>query len=151
MQFGMIISATAIGSFLGAALNWFKGKVREAFLLRISLLSLGVSILLVSITSTLWPALALFGAIGVTQVIVSITIDTLMQKHVENEILGRTFATMGMIVGVCQLISMGGGGLLADILGIRTVYIIGGIIIMTTSVLAASSIRLPVPAEETGT
>jgi len=148
MDFGMVMSATAIGSFLGAALSWFRRKLTETAILRISLISLGISVMFTAISSIIWLALVLFGIIGVMQTALSISINTLMQKYVANELLGRTFAAMGTIAGVSQLLSMGLGGFMADVVGIRTVYMIGGAIILSTAILASCHVNLPTPTEE---
>ena len=148
MDFGMVMSATAIGSFLGAALSWFRRKLTETAILRISLISLGISVMFTAISSIIWLALVLFGIVGVMQTALSISINTLMQKYVANELLGRTFAAMGTIAGVSQLLSIGLGGFMADVVGIRTVYMIGGAIILSTAILASCYVNLPTPTEE---
>ena len=104
--------------------------------------------MLTAISSVIWLALSLFGIIGVMQTALSISINTLMQKYVANELLGRTFAAMGTIAGVSQLLSMGLGGFMADVVGIRTVYMIGGAIILSTAILASCYVNLPTPTEE---
>jgi len=146
--YGMIISATAIGSFLGASITWIINKWSEHIILKISLISLGITLMLISFSSQVWFVLLLFAIVGITQTTVSIIVNTLLQKHVRNEVMGRTFATMGIIISVCQLLSMGAGGVLADIIGVRAVYIIGSSIILLMAIMASINISIPVQTEE---
>ncbi len=146
--YGMIISATAIGSLLGAGITLIGGKLSEYTILRYSLFSCGLSLLLISLSSTVWPVLLLFAIVGITQTTVSIIVNTLLQKHVKNEDMGRTFATMGVVIGSCQLLSMGAGGILADVIGVRAVYIIGSSIMIVTAIITSLYISISVGAEE---
>ena len=128
--YGMIISATAIGSLAGAFTTWFRGRLSEEVIAKYSFLVLGVAILSVSFSSSVSLALLFFAVVGISQTIASIAIATLLQKHVPNEIMGRTFASMGILIQACQLVSMGVGGILSDIIGVRMVYILGSVIIL---------------------
>jgi MFS family permease len=146
--FGLIVSATAFGSVVGAVATWFRGKLKDEIVLKVSLISLGVSVLLISATSTVWVALVLFAIVGIAQTTFGITVATLLQTHLAENIMGRTFATMGVITQVFQLLSMGTGAFLADTVGVRTVYIIGSSIILLTALLASKFVSVPVVADE---
>ena len=141
--YGLIISATATGSLFGAFSTWFRGKLDEEKVTKFSLLVMGFSILCVSLGSNVFVALLFFAIVGISQTILSISIDTLLQKHVPNEVMGRTFASMDILTQVCQLISMGVGGILSDIIGVRMVYILGSLIILLTGVGAFKFLSLP--------
>ena len=141
--YGMIISATAIGSLLGVFTTWFRGKLSEETVVKYSLLVLGSSILIVSLSSNVFLALLFFAVVGISQTINGISINTLLQTHVPNEVMGRTFSSMGILIQVCQLISMGVGGILSDIMGVRMVYVLGSVIILLTAVVAFKFLSLP--------
>lgn len=140
--YGMIISATAIGSLLGVFTTWFRGKLNDEAVVKYSLLVLGVSVLGVSFSSSILLALLFFAVVGISQTINGISINTLFQAHVPNEVMGRTFASLGISIQVCQLISMGAGGILSDIIGVRMVYILGSVIITLTGVAAFKFLSL---------
>ena len=144
----MIISATAVGSFVGAFVTWFRGRLSEEAVLRSAYIALGLSLLLISLCSHAWIALILFAIVGVSQTLLSITIDTVLQKHVHEAVMGRTFATMGVLGQLSQLLSMGAGGILADIVGIRAVYVGAGIIVCCAALLASRFVCIPASTAE---
>ncbi len=146
--YGMIISATAVGSFVGAFVTWFRGRLSEEAVLRSAYIALGLSLLLISLCSHAWIALILFAIVGVSQTLLSITIDTVLQKHVHEAVMGRTFATMGVLGQLSQLLSMGAGGILADIVGIRAVYVGAGIIVCCAALLASRFVCIPASTAE---
>jgi len=146
--YGLIISVTAIGSLFGAFTTWFRGKIDDETVIKFSLLVMGFSILIVSFSSNVFVALLFFAVVGISQTILSISIDTLLQKHVPNQVMGRTFASMDILTQVCQLVSMGAGGILSDIIGVRTVYILGSIIILLTGVGAFKFLSLSESPQE---
>lgn len=141
--YGMIISVTAVGSLFGAFSTWFRGKLTEEAVVRYSLLVLGLSILGVSFSSSVFLALFFFAVVGLSQTINGISINTLLQTRVPNEVMGRTFASMGILIQVCQLISMGVGGILSDIIGVRMIYILGSAIILLTAVSSFKFLSFP--------
>jgi DHA3 family macrolide efflux protein-like MFS transporter len=140
--YGMIISAMAIGSLLGAFTTWFRGKLSEEAVAKYSFIILGLSFVTISFSSNVSLALLFYAVAGISQTIASISIDTLLQKHVPNKIMGRTFSSMGILIEVCQLISMGVGGILSDIIGVRMIYVLGSVIILLAAVGAFKFLSL---------
>jgi len=146
--YGLIISVTAIGSLLGAFTTWFRGKIDDETVTKFSLLVMGFSILIVSFSSNVFVALLFFAVVGISQTILSISIDTLLQKHVPNQVMGRTFASMDILTQICQLVSMGLGSMLADVIGVRMIYILGSVIILLTGVGAFKFLSLSESQQE---
>lgn len=140
--YGMILSAMAIGSVCGAIATWFRRGLKETAVLKVSFVALGVSALFVSLSSAIWLALLLFAIIGIAQTTIGISVNTLLQQHLPGAAMGRTFATLGAITQVCRLLSMGAGGFIADVVGIRSVYIVGSAIILFTAVMVLRSVSV---------
>ncbi|MBI5868235.1 MAG: MFS transporter [candidate division Zixibacteria bacterium] len=137
--YGMIVSATAVGSVCGAVATWFRRGLKESTVLKSSFLVLGVAALFLSLSSAIWLALLLFAVVGLAQTTIGISIDTLLQQHLPAATMGRTFATIGVITQVCRLVSMGAGGIAADVVGIRTVFILGSSIMLSTALIVLRS------------
>lgn len=141
--YGMLISVVAIGSLLGTFTTWFRGKLSEDTVIKYSLLALGFSILSASLSSNVSLALSFFAVVGISQTILNISISTLLQQHVPQEVMGRTFAGMDILTQVCLLISMGMGSMFADIIGVRMIYIIGSAVALITALGAFKFLSLP--------
>jgi DHA3 family macrolide efflux protein-like MFS transporter len=142
--YGLIISATAAGSFAGALITWFRGRLNESILMRIAFIILGISVMLISVSINVWLVLVLFVFVGFSQTALSIAIDSLLQKHIPESMMGRTFGTIGAVAQVSQLISMGLGSVCSDIFGVRSVYIAAGALVMITAIIATR--RIPIPS-----
>jgi predicted MFS family arabinose efflux permease len=141
--YGMTISAMAIGSLLGAFTTSFRGKLSEEAIARYSFMGIGLSFVAISFSSKVLLVLLFYGVAGISQTVASIAIVTLLQKHVPNEIMGRTFASMDILIQVCQLVSMGVGSILSDIMGVRMIYILGSAIILLAALGAFKFVSLP--------
>jgi predicted MFS family arabinose efflux permease len=67
--------------------------------------------------------------IGLTLPPLNASLNTLMQTNVPANMLGRSGAVIDMSSTVANLISMGLAGVLADAIGFRETFILGGIMI----------------------
>lgn len=64
-----------------------------------------------------------------------------MQSRVPAELRGRAFAGLDMLWRTDRLLSLLGGGLLADAVGIRAVYGLGGLLLLTAAAVGAAGAR----------
>jgi predicted MFS family arabinose efflux permease len=72
------------------------------------------------------PALALYGVGTSTGMI---AYQSTLQREVATEVRGRVFVLYDLLWNASRLISLGLGGLLADAVGIQTVYLAGGLLL----------------------
>jgi MFS family permease len=64
-----------------------------------------------------------------------------MQIAVPDEVRGRTGAARSALVSVANLISMAAAGILADNIGTRNVFVLGGAMVMLAGLSAAIIFR----------
>jgi MFS family permease len=69
----------------------------------------------------------------------AVTFNGLLQSHVTDRTRGRMFGLMDLLWQTGRLASLGVGGLLADTVGIRAVYVLGGILLLAAAVGVAAS------------
>ena len=69
------------------------------------------------------------------------TFSSLVQSRVPKHLRGRAFAGFDMLWQTGRLLSLLGGGLLADAAGIRAVYLVGGLLLLAAAALGARSAR----------
>jgi DHA3 family macrolide efflux protein-like MFS transporter len=74
---------------------------------------------------------------------INAALSTLMQVTVPNDKLGRVGSVVNSTTTVSYLISMGGAAFLADALGIRTVFIVAGIITALSVLPALTMMKEP--------
>ena len=96
---GWLNTALGIGSILGAfVVAALAARRRLAGGFAIGLLLLGIPLALTAAVSSLAPALVLVGALGVGAIFFQVNSVTLIQRSAPNEVMGRVFAFLGMLV-----------------------------------------------------
>jgi DHA3 family macrolide efflux protein-like MFS transporter len=118
---GMLLGGLAIGA-LGRKLS----SIRIAF---VSTVMLGLGICVFGMAPTYTFILVIMPVIGLTLPPLNASLNTLMQTNVPSQMLGRSGAVIDMSATVANLISMGLAGVLADAIGFRETFILGGIMI----------------------
>ena len=118
---GMLVGGLAIGA-LGRKLS----SIQIAF---ISIVLLGGGVCVFGMAPTYVIILLIMPFIGLTIPPVNASLNTLMQTNVPSKMLGRSGAVLDMSATVANLISMGLAGVLADAIGFRETFILGGIMI----------------------
>jgi len=71
----------------------------------------------------------------------NVTFSSLLQSRVPDGLRGRAFAGFDLLWQTGRLLSLLGGGLLADAVGIRAVYLLGGLLLLAAAGVGASSAR----------
>jgi MFS family permease len=153
--FGFLLAAIGVGAALGPLV--LRGRIRASdrrWLFGPYLLRGGVDLTLAGVGN---PAVA-FAALGVYGVSTStgmIAYQATLQTEVPTALRGRAFALYDVLWNAARLVSLGAGGLLADAVGIRVVYVIGGLLLLaaggvgwTSTMRAQPTADAPRPSPE---
>lgn len=84
-------------------------------------------------------ALAALAAYGVGTSTGMVTWNSVLQSTVPDRVRGRVFAFFDVVWQSSRLVSIGVGGVLADAVGIRAVYVLGGALLVAAGCLGLSS------------
>ncbi len=71
----------------------------------------------------------------------SVTFSSLVQSRVPADLRGRAFAGFDVLWQSGRMLSLLGGGLLADAVGIRAVYLLGGLLLLAAAAVGAAGAR----------
>lgn len=135
-QYGLLLAAIGVGAAIGPfALRRFVAHPKRpavvfgAFALR------GVVDLALAATPAGWlaAALAILVVYGVGTSTGMVTFNSLLQSVVPEDLRGRVFATFDVLWQLGRLVSLGVGGFLADALGVRAVYLVGGLLLLAAA------------------
>lgn len=127
--YGYILSAQGAGMIVGGILTMtVLSRYTPATLFTIFSAIFGLLFLVVSVSSNLLLSGLGVGGMGLCMAVITICTQTLMQTMVPNEFRGRVFATIDAVTSVAVLLGAGVGGVLTDIVGVRTVLILAAII-----------------------
>lgn len=141
---GLVQTSQGVGMLVGSVLV---GNLAARFRLTriiawsIALLGLGVAACGLVSQFVLIP-IAMFVA-GLALAPINAALTTLMQVTVPNDKLGRVGSVVDSTTTVSYLISMGGAAFVADALGIRTVFILAGIITALSALPALTMMKEP--------
>ena len=72
-----------------------------------------------------------------------VTFSSPVQSRVPDELRGRAFVGFDVIWQTGRILSLLGGGLLADAVGIRAVYLLGGLLLLTAAATSATTAGKP--------
>lgn len=127
-------SGMMIGGFSIAAWEGLKNRIHT---MALSLVLMGLSSIVLSLTNLFWIYLCSMFIIGLSLPYYNSPAYVMIQEKVDNEYLGRVFSVMGMISSSMMPIGMLVFGPLADVIDIDTIIIFSGImmIIITFSLL----------------
>jgi MFS family permease len=139
--FGLLIGAIGVGAATGPfLLTRLTDPRRPAFVFGPYLLR-GLVDLVVATTAALPVALVAMAAYGLGTSTGAVTFTSLLQAEVRAEARGRVFAGMDLLWQAGRLASLAGGGLLADTVGIRAVYYLGGALLLLAGALGLAALR----------
>ena len=129
--FGILLAGIGVGAALGPLLltRLTRDPRRPTFVFGPFVLRGIVDLLLASIRS-LPLAVGALGLYGLGTSTGAVTFNSLLQAETEPAARGRVFASFDAIWQFGRLLSLAGGGLLADTYGITAVYYLGGILLL---------------------
>jgi MFS family permease len=152
--YGILVGAIGVGAALGPALllRLIPDPRRPLYVFGPYVLRGLVDVVLASVRG-LPIAAASLAVYGLGTSTGAVTFNSLLQSHVTDRTRGRVFALMDLLWQAGRLASLGLGGLLADTLGIRAVYYLGGVLLLLAAAVGFAAARDTRPAarrEETG-
>lgn len=139
--FGLLLGAIGIGAGLGPlVLQRLVTDVRRPALLFGPYLLRGAVDLVLAGVANFVVALAALAAYGVGTSTGTVTYNSALQATTPEHVRGRVFASYDVIWQTARLVSIGVGGILADALGIRGVYLMGGILLLAAGLLGLARV-----------
>lgn len=137
--FGLLIAAIGIGAALGPTL--FRTRIKPGdrrWLFGPFAVRGGADLALAATTSPLLAGAGL-AAYGMSTSTGMVAYQSTLQTAVPAEVRGRAFALYDVLWNAARLVSLGLGALLADTIGIRAVYVVGGLLLLAAAAVGFSS------------
>ena len=132
--YGVLLAAIGIGAALGPlALLRLVREPRRPLLVFGPFAVRGLVDLALAATSRLPVAAAALAGYGLATSTGAVTFNSVLQSQTPDHVRGRVFASMDLLWQTGRLASLAIGAALADTIGIRTVYVLGGLLLLTPS------------------
>jgi len=134
--FSTLLLAIGIGALLGPfLLGLITRRYRDARWLFIPYLVRGIGDILIALSASFPFALFLLFIYGLNTSTGTVVYNSNMQASVPDRFKGRVFTLMDTTWSIMEILSIGFAGLLADALGIRVVYYLGGALLIAAGLL----------------
>lgn len=134
--FAWLLLAIGVGALLGPfILGALTQDYRSAKLLFVPYLIRGVGDVLIALFSSVPAALAVLFVYGLNTSTGMVVSSSLLQTQVAEKFRGRVYTLLDVSWNTMRLISLTAGGLLAEALGIRAVYYLGGSLLFLAGLL----------------
>ena len=132
--FGLLIACIGIGAALGPllVLRRITNPRRPLFVFGPYAVRGIVDLVLAAVTALPLAAAALV-VYGLSTSTGAVTFSSLVQSRVPEDLRGRAFAGFDVLWQTGRMISLLGGGLLADAVGIQAVYLLGGLLLLAAA------------------
>lgn len=142
-SFGLLLTAMGGGVALGIiGLSVIQRRLPHETVFLVAVFGAGVSILLGASMSTLPPTLLFVALLGVCAGAVYVLGFTILQTNVEDELRGRTFATLYTVVRLCVLLAFAVAPFLSSLLGQVALDLFGGDVVLFGVRVAITGARL---------
>lgn len=140
--YGLLVAAIGVGAALGPTLllRLIGDPRRPLYVFGPYVLRGLVDLVLASVRSLPVAAGAL-AVYGVGTSTGAVTFNSLLQSQVTDRTRGRVFALMDLLWQTGRLVSLGVGGLLADTIGIRAVFYLGGVLLLLAAAVGFAASR----------
>jgi MFS family permease len=138
VQYGAAEAAIAFGAVLGGAvLPAYLARWRKGRLLIVGFASTGLVIVGIALSPSFPVALALFGVLGVTNILYYVPTVTILQEATPADLRGRVFGARIAITNLSWLPIILVSGLLADAAGPAALIAVAGVVTLVTALFAA--------------
>jgi MFS family permease len=149
LAYGLVTGAYGVGMLLGSlGLSWKGTAAAAGTVFLLGWVASGIGAVLTGIA----PLIALVAVgqavAGVGNAVEVVAMDTLVQRSVPREMLGRVFGLVGTAAPAGHTLAFAGGGFLVDLLGPRVVFLIAGLGVLLVLIPVMLVLRR---AEATGT
>lgn len=140
--FGLLLSAIGVGAATGPVVLRFRrrSEVSATWIFGPYALRGIVDLALAHVRSPAAAGAAL-GVYGIGTSVGMVTYQTVLQTKVDPALRGRAFSLLDVTWQSARLISLLGGGLLADAIGVRAVYLFGGILLVLAATVGFAGMR----------
>ena len=141
-RFGWLLAAIGIGAGFGPlVLQRLATDVRRPAFLFGPYLLRGVVDWALAAFSNFWTAAGALALYGIGTSTGNVTYQSTLQLVVPDRLRGRVFSVYDVVWQSARLVSIAGGGVLADQLGIRAVYLLAGALLTGAGLLGLVRVR----------
>jgi MFS transporter, DHA3 family, macrolide efflux protein len=136
--FGVLeFAQTASMVMSGGIIVFLAARFKPTRIISIGLLLMGILTILLALIGNVWHLLLILFGYGWVLTPVQSSIATLTQISVADELRGRIGAALNMMVATANVLSMAFAGVLGELIGIRNVFAVSGVLVVLAGLASA--------------
>jgi MFS family permease len=135
---GILFSAYGAGALVGGMVAGTRQARRRGLIGPVLVVGMGMMIAGIALAQHLWQAAALLACAGAAMSWLGITYVTVVQQRTEREFMGRVMGMMMFGIYGLYPVSYGLAGWLAELIGVRALFIGGGALIALSGLVGLS-------------
>jgi MFS family permease len=136
--FGALEFAQTLAMVLsGALVASIAARLKPTRMISPGLVVLGIVTALFAAAQNVWHLAIILFAMGGTIPPIQASVSTLTQTAIPDELRGRIGAALGMMVTTANLLSMAFAGLFGELVGIRNVFALSGVVVVLAGLASA--------------
>jgi DHA3 family macrolide efflux protein-like MFS transporter len=145
---GLVDSVQGVGMALGGlAVGWLAARLSKTRMSIVGLVIIGAMLGLTGVAPGYVYIVGLMFVLGVALSPVEAALTTLMQQNTPDRSRGRVFSALSTFGSFAGMISMAGAGGAAEWVGIPTVYLVSGAVVMLAGLVFGLLVKEPQPAQ----
>lgn len=134
---GAIEASQVVGLIVsGSVVAVLATRLRPAHLVSVGLLGVGIFVAAISATTAVWQVMILLVFVGLSVGPVQAGANTLSQTLVDDAVRGRVSGAVNTVLSGANVASMGLAGVAAAAIGTRNVFLLCGVLVLTSGLLA---------------
>ena len=135
--FGIFEAVIGIGYLAGSlALATLATRVPKGLAMAVGWAAMGVSMVLVAVTGSVWQACVPFALFGLANAVALIALDTWLQDVIPERLRGRVFGARFTLTQGTYALSVLVGGALAGVFDVRALIIVAGVLMAIPGIAA---------------
>ena len=132
-NFGYLVVVAGLGMFAGVGvLGWLNRHFKKGTISISGFIFSGIMLMCIAFTRSVGYALSFAFFLGVGNALITASLQTILQENVPRQMRGRLFGIQNMLINSAFTLPVVVFGALADIVGIKAVLILTGIIVLLT-------------------
>ncbi|MGI9647592.1 MAG: MFS transporter [Acidimicrobiia bacterium] len=132
----------------GALLAVLAGRVKPTYVISTGMMAVGAVVAAMALVGNVWHLILLMFAVGWVITPLQASVQTIVQRTVPGDKLGRVGAVLSTVMTATGVVSMAAAGVVAGAIGVRSVFALAGAIAVAAGIATAAVFRgvaLPEP------
>jgi len=145
---GLVDSMQGVGMALGGlSVGWLAARFSKVRIGMVGLIIIGLMLGLTGVAPSFAYIIGFTFVLGLALAPIEAALTTLMQLNTPDQSRGRVFSAFGTFGSLAGIVSMAGAGGAADLVGIPTVYLACGALVVLSGLLFGVLVKEPRPVQ----